>query len=145
MCGISTNPFRRFKNFYAFAKTYVDVRQRKINGNYINDYSKGKRSIIDDMKPYTIAYTQKEAGFKVETNEKILYVDIPSAIRKLIKKLSTDRVIEGKEHVILADTAVKLMSKTHQLYSGTVKFESCLLYTSPSPRDRTRSRMPSSA
>ena len=24
-------------------------------------------------------------------------------------------------------------------------FESCLLYTSPSPRDRTRSRMPSSA
>ena len=61
VCGISTNPFRRFKNFYAFAKTYVDVRQRKINGNYINDYSKGKRSIIDDMKPYTIAYTQKRS------------------------------------------------------------------------------------
>ena len=29
--------------------------------------------------------------------------------------------------------------------SGTVVFTSCLLYTSPSPRDRTRSRMPSSA
>eukprot|EP00657_Telonema_sp_P-1_P004407 TRINITY_DN2018_c0_g1_i3.p1 TRINITY_DN2018_c0_g1~~TRINITY_DN2018_c0_g1_i3.p1 ORF type:complete len:107 (+),score=40.50 TRINITY_DN2018_c0_g1_i3:119-439(+) len=30
---------------------------------------------------------------------------------------------------------------------GTLEeiFESCLLYTSPSPRDRTRSRMPSSA
>ena len=26
-----------------------------------------------------------------------------------------------------------------------VRFEDCLLYTSPSPRDRTRSRMPSSA
>ena len=26
-----------------------------------------------------------------------------------------------------------------------VKFYDCLLYTSPSPRDRTRSRMPSSA
>ena len=25
------------------------------------------------------------------------------------------------------------------------KYEGCLLYTSPSPRDRTRSRMPSSA
>ena len=25
------------------------------------------------------------------------------------------------------------------------EFQSCLLYTSPSPRDRTRSRMPSSA
>ena len=34
-------------------------------------------------------------------------------------------------------------------FTGTVKFGSntytCLLYTSPSPRDRTRSRMPSSA
>ena len=28
---------------------------------------------------------------------------------------------------------------------GVVRFYSCLLYTSPSPRDRTRSRMPSSA
>ena len=27
----------------------------------------------------------------------------------------------------------------------TAKIEACLLYTSPSPRDRTRSRMPSSA
>ena len=28
---------------------------------------------------------------------------------------------------------------------GSVLLDSCLLYTSPSPRDRTRSRMPSSA
>ena len=29
--------------------------------------------------------------------------------------------------------------------TGVVEFRACLLYTSPSPRDRTRSRMPSSA
>jgi hypothetical protein len=33
-------------------------------------------------------------------------------------------VIEGQFEMILADTAVKLMSKVHQLYSGTIKFES---------------------
>ena len=32
-----------------------------------------------------------------------------------------------------------------QLPSGTTDNRNCLLYTSPSPRDRTRSRMPSSA
>ena len=32
-----------------------------------------------------------------------------------------------------------------QIYSRTGGFMGCLLYTSPSPRDRTRSRMPSSA
>ena len=30
-------------------------------------------------------------------------------------------------------------------FDGQVMIENCLLYTSPSPRDRTRSRMPSSA
>ena len=29
--------------------------------------------------------------------------------------------------------------------SGSLKLDSCLLYTSPSPRDRQKSRMPSSA
>ena len=35
------------------------------------------------------------------------------------------------------------VSQNGTLYAGV--FNSCLLYTSPSPRDRTRSRMPSSA
>ena len=29
--------------------------------------------------------------------------------------------------------------------TGSESYQTCLLYTSPSPRDRTRSRMPSSA
>ena len=31
------------------------------------------------------------------------------------------------------------------LYASSAKFDSCLLYTSPSPRDLSTSRMPSSA
>jgi hypothetical protein len=42
----------------------------------------------------------------------------------LTAKLKRDLVIQGKEDVILADTPVKLMMKLHQLYSGTIKFES---------------------
>ena len=41
-----------------------------------------------------------------------------------MRRLKRDKVVEGKEEVILADTAVKLMQKVHQLCSGTVKFES---------------------
>ncbi len=40
------------------------------------------------------------------------------------KLLRKNRVINGKEEVILADTGAKLMSKLLQLYSGTVIFES---------------------
>ena len=34
---------------------------------------------------------------------------------------------------------------THHKNNNSQEIQSCLLYTSPSPRDRTRSRMPSSA
>ena len=35
--------------------------------------------------------------------------------------------------------------KLAEAQAAEAKIEACLLYTSPSPRDRTRSRMPSSA
>jgi hypothetical protein len=42
----------------------------------------------------------------------------------MCSKLKKDLVLQGKEEVVLADTSVKLMQKLHQMYSGTVKFES---------------------
>ena len=122
--GIANNPFSRYKNFYRFSDDYVDVFEKKINGNYIRDYSRGKKSILDRMAPYTISYTQKEAGFKVQITENKLYVDMESITYAMCKRLSKNLVIEGEEEVILADTPVKLMQKLHQMYSGTVKFES---------------------
>jgi len=122
--GIEGNPFKSFVNFYKFSKQYVNVKQRKINSLYINDYHDGHQKIIDDMKPYTISYSQKEAGFKVDTREHILEVDVEPITKKLTAQLKKHRVVEGKEEVILGDTPVKLMMKLHQLYSGTIKFES---------------------
>ena len=76
------------------------------------------------MEPYTISFSQKEAGFKVDTREHTLYVPMSDLTYKLTSKLKKHLVIEGKEETILADTPVKLMMKLHQLFSGTVKFES---------------------
>lgn len=119
------NPFKHHTNFYKFAREYVNVFQKKIGAMPHNDYTQGKETILDEMKPYMISYTQKEAGFKVETIEKVLKVKMDFTTYKLIKKLKTDLVIKGKTgEVILADTGVKLMSKIHQMFSGTVKFES---------------------
>ena len=122
--GIPNNPFKAHVSFYKFCKEYVNVKQRKINGMLMNDYSDALPTILDAMKPYTINYTQKEAGFKVDTREHILEVEMSELTYKLASKLKRDLVVEGKEETILADTPVKLMMKLHQMYSGTVKFES---------------------
>ena len=44
-------------------------------------------------------------------------------------------------------TAIALQQKgiATRIYEQAPSLKPCLLYTSPSPRDRTRSRMPSSA
>jgi hypothetical protein len=117
------NPFNSFNNFYKFSKVYVDVFDKRINSMVIKDYTRGKESILTAMRPYTIAYSQKEAGFKVKTTEQVIHVDMKPLTYQLTKTLKNKRVIKGKEEVVLADTAVKLMSKLHQLFSGTVKFE----------------------
>lgn len=122
--GIPNNPFSEFKNFYRFCDVYVKLKERKINGLMIRDYSEGLETIIEKMKPYMINYTQAEAGFNAKTTEEVLEVELKESTYKLIDRLKRDLVVEGKQEVILADTPVKLMMKMHQLYSGTVKFES---------------------
>lgn len=122
--GIPMNPFNRHATFYKFAHDWVNVKQRKINGNLINDYSGGKKDITKAMERFTINFSQKQAGFEVDTKEHVLRVRLRDETYRLAKRLDKDLVVEGNEEVILADTPVKLMSKLHQIYSGTIKFES---------------------
>jgi len=121
--SIECNPFKSHKNFYSFARTYVNIKKKYISSGYVDDYSDGNDLIVEAMKPYTISHTQKDSGFVVQTNEKILELPISDTLKNIINKLKKDLVVTGNEHVILADTGVKLMSKLHQLFSGTVKFE----------------------
>lgn len=122
--GIPNNPFKEYKTFYKFCSKFVVIKTKMINGLVMNDYSNGMHTILEEMDPFMINYTQAEAGFIAETIEEVFEVELKESTYKLIKKLSRDLIIEGKEEVILGDTPVKLMSKMHQLYSGTVKFES---------------------
>lgn len=122
--GIPTNPFNKYSNFYKFCSEYVNIKQRYLNGFNSMDYSGGKTSILTAMRPFMISYTQKQAGFPVKTTESVLKVKLKDSTYKLCARLKRDLVIEGKDETILADTGVKLMSKLHQMYSGTVKFES---------------------
>jgi SNF2 family DNA or RNA helicase len=111
--GIPNNPFNSYVNFYRFAKNYVDVKQRVINSLHINDYSNGLESIIYKMQPYTISFTQKEAGFVNQIEEEVLKVEMAPIVYTIAKVLKKDRVVEGTDNTILADTPAKMMQKLH--------------------------------
>jgi hypothetical protein len=119
------SPWRMYSNFYKWCKDYVDVRQKKINGREMNDYTRGiEQKIMADVDKYMVRYTQASAGFKAVIDDEILSVRMSDRTYSLADKLMKDLIIEGKEDVILADTPVKLMQKLMQIYSGTVKLES---------------------
>jgi len=119
------SPFKHYANFYRWADDYVNKFQKKINGFLVNDYSKGNElKIMAAIAPYVITFTQQQAGFSTEIEEEVLHIAMSDKTKMIVKKLEKDLVVEGKDEVILADTPVKLMQKLHQLWSGTVKFES---------------------
>ena len=85
--AIPGSPFNQYKNFYHFAKEYVNVTQKKIGPISINDYSDASIDVLDMMEDYTISFTQKEAGFKTEVMEEILTVEIAPQTHRMIVRL----------------------------------------------------------
>lgn len=119
------SPFNQWKSFYKWAADFVDVKDRHLGYAVVKDYSDAKREkIMPYIEPLMLTYSQQEAGFSTTIQEHILYCPIKDTTLNLIKRLNKDKFIQGKNEEIIADTAVKLMQKTHQMYSGTVKFES---------------------
>ena len=60
-------------------------------------------------------------------------------------KVGTDQVGEVIMGQVLAAGAGQNPARQAMMKAGVAKETPCLLYTSPSPRDRQKSRMPSSA
>lgn len=119
------SPFKSYSTFYRWAKHYVDVEKRNFGYAVVSDYSNAKvDKITKDIEHLLITFTQEQANFKTTIKENILYCEMKESTYKLSKKLIKDRVVEGKTDVIIADTAVKLASKVHQIMNGSVIGES---------------------
>lgn len=118
------SPFK-YDNFYKWAKDYVIPGIKHTSYGTAPDYSNARIDMIMSViEPYVLTYTQEQAGFVSEIEEEVLLVPMKEATYKLASQLKRDLVVSGKSEVILADTGVKLMQKLHQIYSGTIKFES---------------------
>ena len=123
---ISKNsPFKNYTNFYKWAKDFTTPALIYTAYGQSNDYSKAIVEKIDkEINKIIHKFTQQEAGFENVINKNIIQIEMKPITYKLIDKLKKDRLIQGKEETILADSGVKLMSKQHQLGSGTIIFDS---------------------
>jgi len=120
------SPFKSYGSFYKWANDFVDVFEVNFGNGYPSkNYSKARtEQVLNIIEPYLITFTQKDAGFETSVKENILYSQPLDRTKAIAKQLIKDRVVNGKDDVILADTPVKLMSKLHQIWNGTCIGES---------------------
>ena len=118
------SPFKQYTNFYKWANDYVNVTEQNLGYARVKVYKDGKEQLIlKSVQPYIITFTQAQAGFTSEVNEHILECPMEDITYDIIKRLKRDKIVQGKSGLILGDTGAKIMSKIHQLCSGTCKFE----------------------
>jgi len=119
------SPFKLYVNFYKWSKDFVNVTKKHLGYAEVNDYTDANQTLIKTFTDrYMITFTQEQAGFKTEVKETILEVEMKPITYNIANKLKKEKLFEGSFDLILADTAVKLMNKLHQIYSGTVILES---------------------
>jgi hypothetical protein len=118
------SPFEE-NNFYKWAKTYVNVKERNLGYAVVKDYSDGIKDLIyPKILKYMINFSQEDAGFETQVQEHILKVAMNPMTYLIAKRLLKDKYIKANDgRMVMADTAVKMMQKLHQIYSGTVIFE----------------------
>ena len=111
-------------NFYKWAKVYVDVKKKHLGYAEVNDYSdlnqKGKDLINILKNRLFVTYTQKQSGFETSVNKKVLYCEMSQATHEMRKTLLKKLFLNMLGSEVIADTAVKLQNKIHQLSSGSI-------------------------
>jgi hypothetical protein len=115
------SPWKHYRNFYGWAKDFVTVKKRYIYNREINDYTNADQKRIEsETKHLFISFTQEEAGFEQMVEEEIISVQMKAHTYTAADRLRKDKVLRTSEGMVVADTAVKVMSKLQQMYSGTV-------------------------
>ena len=150
----------------------INIGPNKDSSDRLNDYLIGLKTFYDDADYITINISSPNTenlrtfheGDKLQDllksimeEKKNLNSNIPIAV-KVSPDISKDQVSQISEILLEHEIKAIIVSNTseatrdklgniqrHQKGGLSGKPIDCLLYTSPSPRDRTRSRMPSSA
>ena len=126
---------QNFRRENAYKRSYKRIHNNYIHMDFIlprNEFvsAGGKFDLFNELRSFLDSC--QCFGHKLLDAEKIIY------------NMNLSEYCETKEYIEYFTALHEIFSKILNEYHN-MKIVICLLYTSPSPRDRTRSRMPSSA
>ena len=125
---------RTYKDYkYGFVVDFADIKAEFDKTN--KDYFEELQDVLgDEMEHYSNIFKSKE-----EIQEEI------ADIKEILFHFDTQNAEIFSQQISEISDRKKMLGLVKALGNAKSLYNLCLLYTSPSPRDRTRSRMPSSA
>lgn len=119
MLALSTwTPFP-FKRFTLFFKEF-GIPDTVYNGErLVPVYKKTQdEKLLKVIEPYVVKLTRKDTGHKHEAKDIVHNIPLNKTQNKMIKALQEDLLVIKGDIEILADTPVKLLTKSHQISGG---------------------------
>ena len=125
-------------NVHTLTKQQVEIiLRRKLNDKVWHDYetSEGRKRKKTNTEVYSVKHLFRQLKKKPK-KPNFSYSDIAKHAAKKAQRLQAKQQQQDTDEIYRVAKLFKSKQNSYRI---------CLLYTSPSPRDRTRSRMPSSA
>jgi len=114
----SYHEFGKYRNFYEWAREYVNVFQKRIGAYMVNDYSKAKEDLVmAKVNPFIINRTREQMGFEFHPNIVPHKVKLDDDTKTIIKLIRKNRMFGDMP----LDTPTKLISALYQIECGTIK------------------------
>lgn len=118
------SPWSHYRNFYAWAKSYVSIYEKWIAGRPKKFYEKAnKDKVMADIKPYIISFTQSQAGFQSLIQESVVHIDMPKTVNELFKQMEKDSIVITDRWAVAASNAADRINKMAQICGGTLKVD----------------------
>ena len=112
------------------------------------DGSKLSQPLMSQIVDTSILEDEDESGTIDEmVKEAVKIIPVPDDLAQPIAENLVQSFISTRKAMpdVRSSKTTKSRVGGHTVYLTSSEYEDCLLYTSPSPRDRQKSRMPSSA
>ena len=138
--------------FAAFFKDKVESVRASTDSTPLYDVSSRTTSTLEHFAPLTVDEVEKLIGSapcktcQLDPAPTWLVKEMRTLISPFVSLFVNKSLADGVFPTVFKRAVVCPLLKKAGLDASQLKsYRPCLLYTSPSPRDRTRSRMPSSA
>lgn len=121
----TASPLAKWPTFYDFAREFINVRLQKARGRDIKIWTDVKADKLFPLIDHLfITWTRKDAGFKIEPEDKILTVRMSEKSIAIFNQLKKHKVyVDEHGRAATINGGAELISKLNQVGSGTLKYD----------------------